>query len=662
VYPVNPKYDELEGIPCYPSLEAIGKPVDLAIIVLNVDGTLQALRDCAAIGVKAVVLPTQGFAEMGEDGRRKEQELLRIAREGGIRVVGTNTDGLANLSTGAVVSIQPLFEERIPVGPVGVVTHSGATAASLLVRLKDAGLGAKLHVSAGNETDLGLADYLSVMVQDPDIKIVLCFVESVRRPQDFYRVAELAAELGKPIALIKVGRSEEGARRASAHTGALAGADDLYDAVFEEFGVIRVDELSELVAVAKLFLGVGQISGDGVGILSGSGGQCGVAADAAKNAGVVVPRLRAEIEADIDALLTFGAGFNPCDLTGEIARSPGLAAEVYNHFSRDEQIGVVLFIRKKMLADVSERSVRPLIEAAQQPGATPLAIYAMDGFVEGVEAEIYHATGTPVFRSLHEFNVAVRGLLRRDAALRRRRRRPRPRVTQPLPVQLPSSAVLDEQGSRLLLAAYDVPMPQDVFAADPAAAARAAEEIGFPVVIKISDPRILHKTEIGGVVMGVTSFAMAEQAASDVLERGRVALDGQPAAGVVVQEQVVGGIELIAGLKVDPAFGPFVLLGLGGVTAELMDDVAVRRAPVTPEEVLEMISELRCAPLLGGFRGAPPRDVEALAAAVSRLSELGADGAEQLAEADINPLAVLEQGKGVRALDSLFLGRERSDG
>jgi acyl-CoA synthetase (NDP forming) len=205
-------------------------------------------------------------------------------------------------------------------------------------------------------------------------------------------------------------------------------------------------------------------------------------------------------------------------------------------------------------------------------------------------------------------------------------------------------------------------MPQDVFAADPAAAARAAEEIGFPVVIKISDPRILHKTEIGGVVMGVTSFAMAEQAASDVLERGRVALDGQPAAGVVVQEQVVGGIELIAGLKVDPAFGPFVLLGLGGVTAELMDDVAVRRAPVTPEEVLEMISELRCAPLLGGFRGAPPRDVEALAAAVSRLSELGADGAEQLAEADINPLAVLEQGKGVRALDSLFLGRERSDG
>jgi acetate---CoA ligase (ADP-forming) len=657
IFPVNPKYDEIEGVPCFTSIGAIPEPVDVAVIVLNVQGTLEAMRECVAAGVKAVVLPTQGFGEMGEEGRQKEQELRDIAATAGIRIVGTNTDGMANFEIGAVMSIQPLLEEDIPLGPIGVVTHSGATGASLLTRLKDAGLGAKLHVAAGNETDLGLADYLSVLIQDPDIKMVLAYVEAVRKPQDFVKVLELATRLGKPIALIKVGRSEEGARRAGAHTGALAGEDALYEAIFDKWGVVRVSELNELVAVAKLYLGVGDIKGGGVGIISGSGGQCGVAADVAKVMRVAVPALEPAIEARIDDLLTFGAGFNPCDLTGEIARVPTLAMSVYREFAHDDKISAVVFVRKKMIADVSERSVRPLVEAATEPGMTPLAIYSMDGFVRGVEADIYKEAGIPVFYSLSELYTAFRALAKRSVALDRLRGYPAIEAARSLlPLEVPAGGALDEQSSRALLAAYSLPMPGESFVKDAEAAVAAADELGYPVVVKISDPRILHKTEMGGVVVGLQSADAVREAANAILERARTLLDDGSPEGLLVQEQVVGGVELIAGLKVDPEFGPFVLVGLGGVTAELMNDVAIRPAPVSAEEARDMIGALKAAPLLNGFRGAALADVDALAEAVARLSHLGADGAQVLAEVDLNPIVVLPAGRGVRILDSLFLG------
>lgn len=659
VYPVNPKYDDLDGLRCYPSIAAVGAPVDVAVIVLDADRTIEAVRECAAAGVRAVVLPTQGFAELGEEGRAKEARLLEVAREAGIRVVGTNTDGVANLATGAIMSIQPLFDEGVPTGPVGVVTHSGATAASLLVRLKAAGLGACLHVSAGNESDLGLADYLSVMVQDSRIRILLAFVETIRDPQAFYRVAEQAASLGKPIVLIKVGRSQEGARRASAHTGALAGDDDLYEAVFRRFGVIRVNELGELVAVARLFLAVGTITGDGIGVISGSGGQCGVAADAAKVLDLALPRLRADIEREVDEMLAFGAGFNPCDVTGEIARIPTLAADVYRRFSRDPAIALVVFIRKKMLADVSERSVRPLVEAAGESGATPLAVYAMDGFVRGVEQEIYDGAATPVFMSLHELYVAARGLLARDRALAASGRPSTTSIVrQPLPGSLTAGRAVSEKDSRVLHEAYDLPVPSEAFASDADGAAVVAETIGFPVVVKVSDPRIQHKTEMGGVVLDLADSGAVRVAAAEVLRRAAEALGGEQPEGVVVQEQVRGGVEMIAGIKVDPDLGPFVLVGLGGVTAELVQDVSIRMAPVSEAEAHEMVDELRGSALLHGFRGAPAADVGALAAAVSRLSRLAVDGTDVLAEVDLNPVVVLEQGRGVRVLDSLFVTAE----
>ena len=577
-----------------------------------------------------------------------------------MRVVGPNTDGVANLATGAVISIQPLFEERIAPGPVAVVAQSGATAASILVRLKREGIGVRLSASVGNEGDLGLTDFLSVALQDPDVRMVVSFVEAIRRPRDFYRLAELAAELDKPLALLKVGRSEQGVRRASAHTGALAGSDEIYDAVFRKYGVIRVGELSELTGVAKMFLRAPRLRSTGVGIISGSGGQAGAAADKAVDEGLQVPALSAQTEAAVDELLTFGAGFNPCDLTGEIATKPQLAAQVYREFSKNESIAAVVYVRKKLLGDVSVRSAGPVVEASKEAGAAPLAIYAMDGFVAGAEEKIYAEADVPVFDSLHDLYTAVRVLGERTASLARLASGAHPGVP---PVEQPHSAALpaggaDEETTKLLLKRYQLAVPAEIVAADVQAAVAAAETIGYPVAVKIISSRIAHKTEIGGVALGLRSAAEVRAAAGEVLSRGRRALNGADPDGLLVQEQVTGGVEVIAGLKIDEDFGPFVLLGMGGTTAELLRDISLRPAPVTPDEVLPMIDELRGAALLRGFRGAPPADTAALADAVSRLSQLGWDHAGELAEADLNPIAVLPAGRGVRVLDALFVRRD----
>jgi acetate---CoA ligase (ADP-forming) len=495
------------------------------------------------------------------------------------------------------------------------------------------------------------------MVQDPDVKLVLSFVEALRRPRAFLEVAELAAELGKPIALIKVGRSEPGARRASAHTGALAGADELYDAIFRSRAVLRVSELSELVAIAKLHLAWRPPRARGVGIISVSGGQAGALADKASTMGLPVPAISPTAERELDELLTFGAGFNPCDVTGEIATKPALAGLVYEAFDREPELGAVVYARKHLTGTAGFRAAEGIAAAASRPGATPLAIYAMDGDVAGPEREVYDRHGVPIFASLNDLFAGIDRLASYAARPTRRDGAGSDPATRPgrrLPAR---DGIVEDTAAKELLAAYGLAQPAEALARSADEAAAAAERIGFPVVLKVASDRIPHKTEAGGVELGVANPDQARAAYERIrisAERFLGSADGA-IDGVLVQEQVIGGVELIAGVKVDPEFGPFILVGTGGVAAELWRDVALRPAPVTVAVAREMIEELRGAPLLHGFRGAPPADVDAAAAAVSAISRLGADHASVVRELDVNPLLVLGSGEGVRVADALIV-------
>ncbi|MFG1948498.1 acetate--CoA ligase family protein [Nonomuraea sp. NPDC048826] len=656
VYPVNPSRSEIEGVPCVGSLADVGEPVDLAVIALNAKNTVQAVRDCAAAGVKVAVLPSQGFGETGEDGRALEREILAAAGQSGLRIVGPNTDGVGNLATGALATIQPIFGEGVLPGQVAVITQSGATAASLIRRLKEEGIGTRLYASAGNEIDLGLADYLSVALQDPEVSMVVSFVEAIRRADDFVRVAELAAELGKPIVLIKVGRTEQAARRAAAHTGALAGADEIYQAVFDSLGIIRVDELGEVVAVAKFYLSRGLPQDDGVAIMSVSGGQAGALADRAARSGVTVPDLGPAATAELEELLDFGTAINPCDLTGEVARNSGLATAAYTAFDADPAVSTVVYARKELTGDAGRRASERIARAAAPKERTPLAIYSMDGRLNDEEKTAFAEADIPVFTSAAELFTAVRTLAaHRRAAARARARKTVRAARGPVPRELPGrSGPLDEAETKALLAEYGIAVPAEALATTADDAVAHAGRIGYPVVLKVADARVPHKTEIGGVAVGLADAGAVRAAYAGIDARARAHLGDAP-AGVLVQQQIVDGVEMIAGLVVDPQFGPFVLLGSGGVLTELLSDAVLRPAPVEPDEVRDMLGELRGRKLLTGFRGSAPADVAALADTVSALSRLGADHAGRIAELDLNPVLVRPAGHGAVAVDALII-------
>ncbi len=667
IYPINPNRDEIDGIRCYPSLGDVPGPIDVAIIALDAERSLQAIEACGAAGVRAVVLPSQGFGELGDSGRERQARLAAFAGPGRLRIVGPNTDGVANLATGAIASIQPLFATGVRPGAVAVVTQSGATAASLMVRLHREGIGCRYYASAGNEADLGLADFLSVVVQDPEVKLVLSFVEAVRRPADFLAVAACAAELGKPIALIKIGATDQGARRAAAHTGALAGSDECYDALFRDYGVIRAGELGELVAVAKLFLTRGAPRSRGLGIMSVSGGQAGAIADHAARIGLTVPPLSPAGEAALDEALEFGSGFNPCDLTGAVATQHDLAARVFGVFDREPAVDTVIYARKALTGRAGIEAAALLAQAAPAE-ATPLAVYAMDGEVDGEEAETYARAGIPVFASVAELGSAVAGLADWVHSTARSQARGHG-IDHPTTTTADLTATTLEPGAggvvtstvtAAVLAAYGIATPREELVTDAEQAVAAARRIGHPVVLKIASDLIPHKSEAGGVLLGIPDDDAVRAGCATLLARAARFLhaDSPEGLAIQVQEQITGGTEMIVGAKIDPAFGQFVVVGTGGVLAELIDDVVIAPAPVDAAAARELIERLRGAKLLHGYRGAPPGDLPAFAELVARFSRLAADHAAHLWEADLNPVLVRPSGLGAIALDALLVAAD----
>jgi acetate---CoA ligase (ADP-forming) len=655
IYPINPKRNEIEGITCYPDISAVPRPVDLALIALGADRAVDALHACADAGAKLVIVVAQGFSEQGQEGRARERILAAAARERGIGLIGPNTDGAACLASGVVASIQPVLGEGIPIGPIAVVAQSGATAASLLQRLKHEQLGCRYSISTGNEADLGLADYLSFVVQDPAVELVLGFIETIRRPEAFRKAAALAAELGKPIAVIKAGASAQAARRTIAHTGALAGHDQAYDALLRADGVIRVAEPSELVAVAKLYLRCGAPRSAGVGVVSVSGGGASLVTDKAVALGLDVPETSPGAEAELNAALRFGGGFNPCDLTGEIATKPELAGIAYSIFSREPSLATIVYARKHLTGTAGERAAESLAEVARTPGALPLAVYGMDGVVERAEeAAVYAQAGIPTFTSMQDLFTAVARLS--GYAQFQQRRSAAPAATS---AEKPGPWSEDPWE---VLRGCGIDPPRQELAGDAQAAVRIAAEIGYPVVLKLVSDEVAHRSEIGAVATDLRGGDDVTRAYARIWDNARAHLGHEPSGAILVQEQVEGGVELIAGVNVDPQLGPFVLAGIGGVHAEVLQDAALRPAPVDRAGALAMLGELKGAALLHGVRGAPAADVEAAADAISALSRFAAAHADKLEAIDINPLIALPRGRGVRAVDALVVRRSSQPG
>jgi acetyl coenzyme A synthetase (ADP forming)-like protein len=643
VYPVNPSAPEIEGARCYARLADVPGPVDLAVVCVPAALVPAAIDDCSAKGVKGVVVITAGYSETGEEGRRREAALLEKIRDAGIRMVGPNCMGLVN--TNPAVRLNATFAPTYPPeGRVGLSSQSGALGLALLDYASRLNLGISTFVSVGNKADVSSNDLVQYWAEDPRTDVILLYLESFGSPGVFARIARRVARR-KPIVAVKAGRSKAGARAASSHTGALAESDAVVDALFRQAGVIRTGTLEELFDVAALLAHQPVPRGRRVAIVTNAGGPGILAADACEAQGLVLPSLSSETTAALRGFLPAAASVaNPVDM---------LAAAPPDHYVRtlrlvlaDPNVDSVLAIFIPPIATDAETVARAIVEGTRDAGEKPVLAIFMS------------ARGAPAILQpipSYAFPEPAAMALARAVEYGRWRQRPPGSIPEFGDLRLNDARAvveaalargggwLDPLECNRLLTAFGVPVAPLRLAADPAAVAAAAGEVGFPVVLKAVGPAILHKTEVGGVRLGLADAAAVREAAGQMASR----LEGLTA--FLVQPMVTGGVEVIVGVVRDPTFGPLVVYGSGGTLVELLSDAAFRLHPLTDSDAAAMLEEVRGTALLRGYRGAPKADEAALRELLLRVSAL-VEACPEVREMDLNPVKVLSH--GARVLDA----------
>jgi len=654
IYPVNPRSGSIGALKCYPDVAALPVSPDVGIVLLGAERASQAVRALAERGTAAAIVVASGFGEAGPDGGRLQGELKAAA--GAMRLLGPNTIGLVNLTDKIMLAASGALEmDALPAGRIAVVSQSGGILGSLLSRAAGRGIGFSKLVSTGNEADLGAADFIAHLADDEATAVIALYVEGVREPERFRAAAEAASRSGKPLVAFKVGRSEAGRRSALSHTGALAGTDRMYEALFKQVGAIRVATFAELLEVPAALAAGRAMQGRRVAILTSSGGAGTLIADSCGLAGFETPPPDAATAERLCPLLGSGEAAmdqNPVDLTLAGAKPEILHAALGALLESPSYDAVIAVAGSSALARPGP--VADAISDRMRGGVKPLLAYVSPYAPHIVR--LLNERGVPAFDAPESCAAALSALARPSRAARRARADfTAARGSNPALALMGLPGPFDEAEARRLFAAFGIPSVREIEIGTPAEAEPAARELGGRVVLKIRSRRIAHKTEVGGVAIGV-----AVEDAARRCEEMRVAVKaktGFEPEGFLAQEFVVNGVELILGYARDPQLGPAVLLGMGGVTTELLDDTAIRLLPIDRQDAQEMIDELRSAALLKGFRGRPRADASALAAAIVAFADMISGFGERLVEAEINPLFVLPEGEGVRAADGVLVVR-----
>ena len=657
ILPVNPKRDQVQGLPAWPSIAALPDTPDVALVVVPPQAALEAVQACAERGVRGIYLLAGGFSESGAEGLRLEQEILRIARAGGIRLIGPNCLGAFNAELRFFGTFATSLERGLPAsGPVAVVSQSGAYGQHLAYLLARRGVGAKYLVTTGNELDVEIAECIAWLAGQPEVRVIPAYAEGFRDGPRLRAALEAARGARKPVVFLKVGASQAGARAAASHTAALAGRDAVHEAVFRAGGVLRARSTDDQVDLVCACVHAPPAAGGRLGIVSVSGGFGVQAADAAEAAGLAVAPLAEAAQARLRALLPMGAFANPIDVTGQAVNDLSLFGRALEIVCAAPDFdAVVVCLTTTPLAAALQA---PLAEAIAQATAAhrrarPIALVmvADPAMVRDCEGE-----GLLVF----EDGVRAVRALAALAELGRAFERPPVPATEPAPARRAATAgpgPLSEWQAKALLRDAGIPTLHESLVRTADEAAAAAASVGGAVAMKIVSARILHKTEIGGVLLDVRG----EEAVRDGFRTlmARAARVAPPTAddAVLVAPMAPAGVEVILGVLHDAVFGPVVMVGGGGVLAECFQDTALRVAPVDDAEARRMIGETRVAMLLAGWRGAPPCDIDALAAALVALSRFAVDADGWLESVDINPFRVLPRGEGGVALDAVVIAR-----
>ena len=655
-YPVNPAWKSVSGVRCYAGVRDLPEAPDLGVVIVPAPGVAEVVEELGAAGTRGVVIISAGFREVGDAGAALEREVVARAQKYGMSLVGPNCFGVLN--TDPEVSLNATFSESLPPrGNIAFVSQSGALCAGILQYGIAERIGFSQFVSVGNRAGVDENDLLHAMRRDPATRVILLYVESLANGRRFLEAAREVTE-EKPVLVIKSGRTPAGERAARSHTGSLAqsGRDQLYDALFEQSGVLRANTLGDLFRTAKIFATGLRLDGPRLAILTNSGGPGIVAADAAIRNGLELPPPPAAVKAELAPHLPSIASLsNPLDMTADVG--PDQYRATLKTLLASPELDGALVIATPTGTMTGDSVARAILDVkATTPKALVACLFGLTDLSH--EVEMLENAGVPAFTFPEE---AVEGL-GQLALYRAWRTRPRTEVRS-FPVDTATAAeaiararaagvsILPEYAARSLLAAYGLAFPKVVRTTTVDEAVAAAGRIGYPVVMKVASPDISHKTDVGGVAVGLADDAGVRAAWQRMRSALAAKAPGARIEGFEVEEQITGGKEVLIGVQRDPDFGPIVVFGMGGIYVEVLRDVTFRLAPIRPLSAQRMVESIKMFALLRGVRGEPPSDLAALEEAIERVSQLAVERPE-ITELDLNPLIVRPEGKGVVAVDA----------
>ncbi len=657
IYPVNPKRTEIAGVTCYPDVASLPEVPDMAVIVLPAAAVHEAMAACQKKGIPAMTVFTSGFSEMGAKGRALEDRIKVDARAVGSIMCGPNCQGVANFNDRMVANFtSAVAEDVISGGGIGFASQSGLFGGILTDECRRRGLGLGYLVSTGNEAVVDVSDVIAYCANDPRTSVIAGYIEGIRDGEKFRVAAQVASDAGKPVVMLKVGRTAEAAAAAASHTASMAGSYAVYRAAFRQWGVLEVDDIDELVDTAETFDRIRRMPrGDRICVLGNSGGVGVFCADKVVGLGLRMAQLAPDTVAAIEAKLPgMGSARNPVDVALQAFSDPVSVGSHLRHILADENVdvAVAVFGIQRLCVDEMVEEFR----AAQEGTDKPIVVAWMGGDPKGPEK--LKAAGIPTFTDPLRALKAVRKLIefsRRQPSFGAPAAEGACGAAKALVADHVTAGrkTLGEHASKAVLEAAGIATTREVLVRTEEETAAAAEEIGFPVVLKIESADITHKTEVGGVALGLGDADAVRKAVAAMTERVLAARPDARIDGFTVQEMVTDAVEMIVGIKRDPTFGPTVLVGSGGILVEILADSALRVAPFDHAQAEAMVKELAGYSLLAGARGKPPADVDALVDALVKVSALAA-ACPEIEELDINPLMVLPEGRGVRAADGVI--------
>lgn len=647
IFPVNPGRQEILSLPCYPSVSAIPEKVDLAVIVIPAKFVAESLKDCAKAGVKGVVIISAGFKEVGGEGVNREKEIVEIIRASGMRMVGPNCLGVMNTKIKMNASFAA---EMPPEGKVAFFSQSGALGVAIIDWALENNFGFSKFVSFGNKADLNESDFLEYFAKDPDTDVILGYIEDVVDGKRFLEVSQEVTKI-KPVILIKSGATEAGARAASSHTGALAGSDRAFNEAFRKAGIIRAHGIQELFEIASMFISRKKPQGKRLLIITNAGGPGIIAADSADKLGIKLePMSRASIDAIVEKLPSSASLYNPVDIIGD-ATSERYKVVLEQAIKDEVPQGICVILTPQAMTDVE--NVADVVIDASKKTEKPIFTTFIGGqrikkAIEKLKSNgIANFTDPSVAINAYSKLIQFVELVKKEAS-----------VESPLDISIENTRKAGEILERLksngiseiggeeafeILSLYGFSFPDRALAKTPMEAVAIAERIGYPVVMKVSSPHILHKTDVGGVKLNLTNEKAVYNAFLEITSNVQRVMPEAFIEGVMVYEMVTGGKEIILGVSYDKTFGHMIMFGLGGIYVEVLKDVSFRIIPVTEQEAFAMIDEIRASRILDGVRGEKPYDKRDIANCIRKLSKLVQDFPE-IKEVDINPYLVMHNG------------------